>query len=108
MQILVGIFALAERLPTSATLPQLKNKFPFKRMRKDSGAAKHEENTAKEKVAKERESESESGLVTWCKGIIGIGLFITVIKNIISGVTDVMIKTTFHGMNPITLVFLRY
>ena len=86
----------------------LKNKFPFRRMKKDSGTAKHEENTAKEKVAKERESESESGIVTWCKGIVGIGLFITVIKNIISGVTDVMIKTTFYGMNPITLVFLRY
>ena len=77
-------------------------------MKKDSGTAKHEENTAKEKVAKERERESESAIVTWCKGIVGIGLFITVVKNIISGVTDVMIKTTFHGMNPITLVFLRY
>ena len=53
----------------------LKNKFPFRRMKKDSGTAKHEENTAKEKVAKERESESESGIVTWCKGIVGIGLF---------------------------------
>ena len=104
----MGIFARARRLPTSATLLPLKNKFPFRRMKKDSGTAKHEENTAKEKVAKERESESESGIVTWCKGIVGIGLFITVIKNIISGVTDVMIKTTFYGMNPITLVFLRY
>ena len=44
-------------------------------MKKDSGTAKHEENTTKEKVAKERESESESGIVTWCKGIVGIGLF---------------------------------
>ena len=75
MQIFVGIFALAERLPTSATLPQLKNKFPFRRMKKDNGTAKHEENTAKEKVAKEKESESESGVVKWCKGIVGIGLF---------------------------------
>ena len=44
-------------------------------MKKDSGTAKHEENSAKEKVVKERESESESGIVTYCKGIFGIGLF---------------------------------
>ena len=44
-------------------------------MKKDSGTAKHEENTAKEKVSKEKESESESGIVTWCKGIVGIGLY---------------------------------
>ena len=74
-KIVVGIFALAEKLPTSATLLPLKNKFPRRRMKKDSGTAKHEENTAKEKVAKERESESESRIVTWCKGIVGISLF---------------------------------
>ena len=64
---------------------------------------------AKEKEAgKEEKCESENcRLVTWCRSIVGMGLFITVIKNIISGITDVMVKTTFVGINPITLVFLR-
>ena len=60
----------------------------------------------KEKVCEEGKCES-SRLVTWCRSVVGLGLFITVIKNIVSGITDVMIKTTFSGINPITLVFLR-
>ena len=61
--------------------------------------------TAKEK--KEKSQSEDCRLVTWCRSIVGMGLFITVIKNIISGITDVMVKTTFVGINPITLVFLR-
>ena len=60
-----------------------------------------------EQTTKEKE-EKGSGMVTWCTGVAGMGLFLTVVKNIISGVTDVMVKTTFDGINPITLVFLRY
>ena len=63
-----------------------------------------------QQIAKETEVKGESEncqLVTWCRSIVGMGLFITVIKNIISGITDVMVKTTFVGINPITLVFLR-
>ena len=52
--------------------------------------------------------EKGSGLVARCRDIVGMGLFVTVIKNIISGINDVMVKTTFSGINPITLVFLRY
>ena len=59
-------------------------------------------------VTKEGDEDKSCGVVAWCRSIVGMGLFITVIKNIISGVTDVMVKTTFSGFNPITLVFLRY
>ena len=71
----------------------------------DGGAAeKSDQQIGKEKVCEE---EKCSRLVTWCRSVVGLGLFITVIKNIVSGITDVMIKTTFSGINPITLVFLR-
>ena len=71
----------------------------------DGGAAeKRDQQIGTEKVCEE---EKCSRLLTWCRSVVGLGLFITVIKNIVSGITDVMIKTTFSGINPITLVFLR-
>ena len=62
-----------------------------------------------EKGEQQTTKDSEgSGLVARCRDIVGMGLFVTVIKNIISGINDVMVKTTFSEINPITLVFLRY
>ena len=60
-----------------------------------------------QETTKDKE-ERGSGLVARCRDIVGMGLFVTVIKNIISGINDVMVKTTFSEINPITLVFLRY
>ena len=86
----------------------------------DGGAGKksgQQMTKGKDKVGRDEKSESgqqiitkdkSCGVVAWSRSIVGMGLFITVIKNIISGVTDVMVKTTFSGFNPITLVFLRY
>ena len=77
---------------------QMTNKKEEDKEKCDSG----EEQTTNKK------EEKGSRMVTWCRDVAGMGLFLTVVKNIISGVTDVMVKTTFDGINPITLVFLRY
>ena len=73
----------------------------------DGGAAEKSDQQIGARKEKVCEEEKCSRLVTWCRSVVGLGLFITVIKNIVSGITDVMIKTTFSGINPITLVFLR-
>ena len=79
--------------------------------RADDAKTKAEETKLKIEKLKMENQESKMfkgiGSLKWWSKITGLGLFITVVKNVLNGVTDVMVKSAFADFNPVSLIFLR-
>ena len=50
-----------------------------------------------EQVGQVGQVDLSTRLVTWMRGVTGMGIMLSILKNIIGGVTDVMVNILYFG-----------